>query len=403
MTLHHILVAGGNLAALRTVETLRNEGFDGRITMVSAEDHLPYDRPPLSKQVLTGELDAAATVYRDEGFFRAAGVELLLGTPATGLDLAARVLHAGGRALRFDGLVIATGARPRPVGVADGPAGVHVVRTLDDALALRAELLTGPRVVVVGAGFIGAEVASSARALGLDVTVLESAATPLGRAVGEPLGRLLGDMHAAAGVRLRCGAAVTGLRGTGLRGTGRVAEVLLSDGTSLPADVVVFGTGVVPNTEWLAGSGLDLADGVGCDATLNAGPPAVYAVGDVASWPNALSGRRTRGQQWTTAADQAAHAARNLLAGPAAARPFSSSQYFWSDQYGRRVQFAGSPGGEAVVVEGDPGEFRFVALCRDGDRLAGVLAVNTPRTFQRFKRMVEARAPWASALSPEHV
>ena len=282
--------------------------------------HAPYDRPPLSKQVLAGhwDVDRLALTVGVDGGIDALDLDWRLGTLATGLDLDARqVVLADGERLGFDGLVIATGATPRRLPGSEGLAGVHTLRTLDDCLAVRAELDAGARrLVVVGAGFIGAEVAATCRTRGLDVTMVEALPVPLGQALGEEMGAVLADLHRDHGVDVRLGTAVAGLDGGD---DGRVERVRLADGSAIEADLVVVGIGVVPNTGWLEGSGLTLDDGVVCDATTLAAP-GVVAAGDVARWPSRRFGELMRVEHWDNAIAMGAHAARRLLAGRRRAR-----------------------------------------------------------------------------------
>ncbi|MEU4673792.1 FAD-dependent oxidoreductase [Amycolatopsis sp. NPDC023774] len=386
-----LVVVGASLAGLRAVEGARKAGFTGSVTLVGAEEHLPYDRPPLSKAFLDGPV--AAPVFREEQVLRdELGVELVLGTRAHALDPAGRVVHAGEGELPYDGLVIATGATPRTLPGTSHLAGVHTLRTLDDALAVRAALDAGARTVVIGAGFIGSEVASAARKRGLPVTVVEAAPTPLMRAIGA-MGEPCSALHRANGTDLRCGVAVTGVEGHD-----RVERVRLADGTLLDADLVVVGAGAVPATDWLAGSGLTLEDGVVCDETLATGLPGVYAAGDVARWANPLFGRAMRLEHWSSAAEQGA-AAGVAAALPGAARPYETVPYFWSDWYDTRIQFAGVPDADEIqVVLGDPDEGRFVALYRSGDHLTGVLAVNKQRETMKFRALIARRTDWSGAL-----
>ena len=407
---HAIVVVGASLAGLRAAEELRCEGFDGRITVVGDEVHAPYDRPPLSKQVLAGhwEADRLALTVGGDGGIDALDLDWRLGTRASGLDLGARqVLLADGERLDFDGLVIATGATPRRLPGSEGLAGVHTLRTLDDCLAVRAEVDAGARrLVVVGAGFIGAEVAATCRTRGLDVTILEALPVPLGAALGEEMGAVMADIHRDHGVDVRLGTAVAGLDG---RDEGRVERVRLADGGTIEADLVVVGIGVVPNTAWLEGSGLTLDDGVVCDATTLAAPGVVGA-GDVARWPSRRFGELMRVEHWDNAISMGAHAARRLLAwlddeaaGGRSAReaePYDPVPWFWSDQYDRKIQLAGRSAGadEVRVVDGSTDERRFVALYRRGDRVVGALAMNCPRQLLAFQRLIERGATWSEAL-----
>jgi NADPH-dependent 2,4-dienoyl-CoA reductase/sulfur reductase-like enzyme len=371
------------------VETLRREGFDGRVTLVGDEDEPPYDRPPLSKDVLTGSREPDTVYLRTPQKLDELDVELVLGTRVDALDLTARTVSAGGAAIAFDGLILATGATPRRLQVLDAHPGVHTLRTLDDALRLRNAFGSARHVTVVGAGFIGSEVASSARSRGLDVTILDLETSPLAAVIGPALGRLLTDIHDENGTELRLGVTVTGVEPSG--------ALRLNDGSSLETDLVVVGIGVVPNVDWLAGSGIAIENGVQCDMSLNAGAPGVFAVGDIANWPNALAGRRMRVEHWMNAGDQAAHAVRSLLHRSAA--PYVSSNYVWSDQYGRRLQFAGRQTDESVVVDGTMDDRRMVVWYRDGDRIVGAMAIDSPKLLMRSKRMIEEERTWTDALA----
>ncbi len=377
-------MVGGSLAGLNTVRALRAEGYDGSITVIGEERHQPYDRPPLSKAFLRGDLDADALALGSPDEYADLGARWLLGERAVRLEPAARaVTLTGGRELHADAVVIATGAHPRTIAGAAGLAGVHTLRTLDDAVALRADLRAGrPCVVVVGAGFVGAEVASTARALGLDVTVVEAAEVPLERVLGRAMGLACASLHAEHGVRLLCGTGVAGLTGED-----RVTGVRLTDGRLLPADVVVVGVGVRPATDWLAGSGVAVDDGVVCDAGCATNIAGVVAVGDVARCPNPFTGRSGRIEHWSNATEQPRTAARTLLSGRSSAAP-AQPPYFWSDQYRTRIQLAGhvGPDDQPRVVEGDLDSRSFVVVYRRHGHDVAVLAVNRPKLFGRLRR-----------------
>ncbi|AOR36541.1 pyridine nucleotide-disulfide oxidoreductase [Streptomyces fodineus] len=392
-----ITVVGASLAGLSTVRALRAEGYDGGIVVVGEERHLPYDRPPLSKDFLKGDLDADALALGDAGEYQDLDVRWLLGERAVRLDPADRsVTLAGGRRLRTQGVVIATGATPRTLPGADGLAGVHTLRTLDDAQALRAELLNGlPRIVVIGAGFIGAEVASTAHRLGLHVTVVEALDVPLERQLGREMGLVCSSLHSDHGVGLLCGMGVAGLLGDG-----RVTGVRLADGRVLPADVVVVGVGVRPATDWLAGSGVEVDDGVVCDAGCATGVPGVVAVGDVARCPHPFTGRHARIEHWSNATQQATTAARTLLSGVSVPAPVTAP-YFWSDQYQVRIQLAGhvAPGAVPQVVDGDLDSRSFTAVYRREDTPVAVLSLNQPKLFNRLRRTLTPAAVTAGAAS----
>ncbi|MDP9861148.1 MULTISPECIES: NAD(P)/FAD-dependent oxidoreductase [Streptosporangium] len=391
MTERRLVVAGASLAGLRAVEAARRSGFDGSITLIGAEPHLPYDRPPLSKEFLGG---AGLPPFRSEDVLRdGLGTELALGTAATALDTAARTVRAGDREYGYDALVIATGATARTLPGTEGLDGVHTLRTRDDAIAVRRALDAGARTVVVGAGFIGSEVASAARERGLEVTIVEALPTPLARAVGETMGTACAVLHTRNGTDLRCGAGVAAVEGER-----RVERVRLTDGTVLPADLVVAGIGAVPAVDWLAGSGLSLDNGVVCDETLCTGAPGVYAAGDVARWRNPAFDRHMRLEHWTSAAEQGAVAARNAL-DPGNAKPYSTVPYFWSDWYGSRIQFVGVPATDEIrVIDGDPGGNHFVALYREGGRLAGTLTMNGQAQIMKYRGLIMRGASWAEGL-----
>jgi len=512
--MERLVVVGASLAGLRAVEAARREGFTGSITLIGAEDHLPYDRPPLSKAVLHGE--ASVEPFVDEAGFADLDVDLRLGTPATGLDTGRRVVVSTGSTsgeseeIGYDGLVIATGARPRPwpeewfrdasslgsstqgfralrdgrsatssgtnasslgsstqgfralrdgrsatssgtnasslgsstqgfralrdgrsatssgtnasslgsstqgfralrngrsatssgtnassLGSStSGTAGVHSLRTADDAEAIRAALDAGARTVVIGAGFIGSEVASSARKRGLPVTVVEALELPLTRSIGPEAGQVCADLHVANGTELRLGVGVDRIQST----AGHVTGVLLADGTLLPADLVVVGTGVLPNTDWLEGSGLTLHErdrGIVCDARLWTGVDGVYAAGDVAHSPNPLfDDQLMRLEHWTNAAEQGAAAARHALS-PDTAEPLAPVPYFWSDWYAHRIQFVGTPvADEVLVVAAEP----FIALYRREHRVVGALTVDGQRLVMKLRRRIADRGSWMEAV-----
>ncbi|PXY17417.1 NAD(P)/FAD-dependent oxidoreductase [Prauserella muralis] len=393
-----LVVVGGSLAGLRAVESARRAGYDGRIVLIGAEEHLPYDRPPLSKAFLDPDGPARVQPFRSEAELREdLGVELMLGTPADGLDPRDRVVSVSGTMVCYDALVIATGATARRFSGTDGLRGVHTLRTAQDAAAVRASLDRGARTVVIGAGFIGSEVASAARKRGLPVTVVETQDLPLLGSVGRQAGAVCADLHRAAGTDLRLSVQVIGLESV----AGAVSGVRLSTGEVLPADLVVAGIGAAPATGWLERSGVPLHErdrGVICDATLATGLPGVYAAGDVAHVVNPLFDEESaRVEHWTNAAEQGAAAARHAL-DPAAARPLVPVPYFWSDWYGHRIQFVGTPRAEEVVVA-VPAEAGFTALYRRRDRIVGAFTVDRPREIMKYRRRVAARGSWAEAVA----
>jgi NADPH-dependent 2,4-dienoyl-CoA reductase/sulfur reductase-like enzyme len=391
-----IVVVGASLAGLRAVEELRRRGYDGSLAVVGAEGHLPYDRPPLSKAFLAGTLDAADLALRRQPYDEL-GLELHLGVRATGLDPELRrITTDAGDSIAYDGLVIATGAVPRRLPNQPDLAGMHVLRTVEDAQRLRAELDASPRVTIIGAGFIGAEVAATCRTRGLAVTVLEALPSPMVRGLGPALGGVLAGLHRDHGVDLRLGVGVAGFEGTQ-----RVERVRLEDGSSVEADVVVVGVGVVPATDWLAESGLTIDNGVVCDATLRAAP-GVVAAGDIARWPSpVLGGANVRLEHWTNAAEQGAAAAARLLASDDEARPFAPIPYVWSDQYDVKIQVVGHVSGDddVEVVSGSFDERRFVAAFGRDDRLTGAVAFNRPRLLMQLRQLIVEGATMADALA----
>ncbi|MFC8230211.1 NAD(P)/FAD-dependent oxidoreductase [Streptomyces sp. NPDC057287] len=370
----HVLVAGASAAGLATAEALRRKGYPGRLTLLGGELHPPYDRPPLSKQVLAGTRSPDTVRLRPADVPAALDAELLLGDPAVGLDPRTRsVRTASGRELGADAVVVATGLRPRTLPGGQDTAGVHVLRTLDDALALRSDLLVSRRLVVVGEGVLGSEIAATARSMGLDVTLAGPRPAPMLAQLGPVAAGLLAALHTGHGVRLRLGEAVTGLAAA----RGRVTGVRLDTGEVLPADVVVVAIGADPATAWLEGSGLRIDDGLVCDSRCRAAP-GIYAVGDVAAWHHELLGATMRLENRTNATEQALVVADNILG---ADRPYVPVPYFWTDQFDARIQAHGRPGpdAETAVVDGDPASGRFVLrYTRDG-RVTGVLGWNMPR------------------------
>jgi NADPH-dependent 2,4-dienoyl-CoA reductase/sulfur reductase-like enzyme len=396
--LERVVVVGGSLAGLRACETLRAAGYGGTITLVGAETHQPYDRPPLSKHYLAGMWELDRVMLRPDGAFESLALDAMLGVPAAGLDLDARaVALADGTDVPFDGLIVATGAHPRRIPGQPVSPRVHELRTLDDAARLR-EAISRPeaRIVVVGAGFIGLEVAATARQAGAAVTVLEGAPAPLIRGAGAELGPALAAIHPDNGVDVRCAVSVAAIEQGGVR---------LADGTLVEADDVVIGIGVAPTTAWLEGSGLELRDGVVTASTLSTGTAGVYAAGDLVRWRNPCFDEEMRIEHWTNAAEQGALAARNLLAESAGGElePYSAVPFVWSDQYQHRIQFLGrstandgSPA-EPTIVVGSPGERRFLAFFACDGVLRGVLGLNVPKFVMKYRALLARGAGVAEA------
>ncbi|MFL6206333.1 MAG: NAD(P)/FAD-dependent oxidoreductase [Acidimicrobiales bacterium] len=397
MGLDRIVIVGASLAGFRAAEELRSLGHTGAITVVGDEPHRPYDRPPLSKQVLAGTKPPESTELSvSSGTVDDLELDWRLGQAATALDLGERaVLLGGGERLPFDGLVIATGASPRRLPGTDHLEGVETLRTLDDCLRIRDALDAAPRrVAVVGAGFIGAEVAATCRGRGIEVTLVEALPVPLERGLGPEMGAVVADVHRDHGVDVRLGVGVVLIEGGQ-----RVERIRLTDGAVLDIDLVVVGIGVSPNTDWLEGSGLTLDNGVVCDDTCTAAP-GVVAAGDVARWPNQRFDEVMRVEHWDNAIAMGTHAARSLVAGEAA-EPFTPIPWFWSDQYDRKIQLAGraAPDDRVEVVSGSVEERRFVAFYGRGERLVGILGMNQPAKVMRWRPLIEERASWERARS----
>ena len=389
-----VVIVGASLAGLRAAEELRRQGFGGRVAMVGSEEHLPYDRPPLSKGLLAGTTEIS---------------ELELSVGGVDLDLD---WHLGRRAVSFDaatltvclddeteikgtrGVIIATGSTPRRLPGLHLRPGVHEVRTIDDSLALRAALDAGAqRVVVIGAGFIGAEIAATCRQRGLEVTVLEALSAPMSRALSPIFGNAIAKLHRDNGVEVRLNVEVKEIVSKE-----KVEYVLLADGTTIDCDVVVVGVGVVPNIDWLEGSGLTIDNGVVCDETLSA-YPGVVATGDVCRWPNNLfDGELSRLEHWTNAVEQGAAAANRIL--NENAPPFMPVPFVWSDQYDTKVQIAGMvrPDDEVLVFDGTISDHRFTAITGRNQKLTGVVGFNRPRLVIQCRRLIAEQTPWDQAV-----
>ena len=388
----HVLVVGAGLGGLRTVERLRAAGYQGRLSLVGEEEHAPYDRPPLSKQVLTGEWAPERTTLRSLDGLDELGVRTHLGMRAVALR-PGEVELEDGASLHADAIVIATGLAARTV--PGQPPQVHTLRTLDDALALRAALERARSLLVVGGGFIGAEVASSAHSRGLAVTVLEALPVPSSRALGAELGGLTGRMMTEAGIDLRCGAQITGFVDEGLR-----VGVALVDGTQLAADVAVVGIGGVPQLDWI--EGVSAPNGLACGPTGRVdGLAGVWAVGDVAAWADPVHGDRHRHEHWTSAGDQAAGVARDILGEPPPPAPVP---YFWSDQFGLKIQLIGRPehADALLPLHGDGlagGAVKGTVVgMLAGERLVAVAGFGAARFVVRYRALLQAQADRAEAL-----
>lgn len=400
MSVGRIVIVGAGLAGLRTAEELRRAGHEGRITLVGEEVHLPYDRPPLSKDVVRGETDDVT--LKPAEYYDEIDVELQLGARAVSVDAGARaVALADGSTLEYDHLVIATGLTPRRIPGMPDLDGVHVLRTLEDSHGLRADLVPGRTALVVGAGFIGCELAASMRAKGLDVILVEPQPTPLASVLGPQVGALVTRLHEAEGVDVR-----TGVGLESLRGDTRVSGAVLGDGTEVSADLVVIGIGSNPVTGWLDGSGVVTADrgaggGVLADEVGRTSDPHVWAVGDVAAWTHP-DGVQRRVEHWNNAGEQAKVLAHALVAGSAPELP-AQVPYFWSDQYDVKIQALGEPSGtDTVHVVRDDGR-KFLAYYERDGRLVAVVGGGLAGPVMKMRAKIAATVPISEVVAPAAV
>ncbi|MDT5279028.1 MAG: 3-phenylpropionate/trans-cinnamate dioxygenase ferredoxin reductase component [Mycobacterium sp.] len=384
-----VVIVGGGLAAARTAEQLRRSEYTGPITIVSNEVHLPYDRPPLSKEVLRAETDDVT--LKPAEFYEENDITVLLGKGACSVNTDARtVTLTDGSELGYDELIIATGLVPKRIPSFPDLPGIHVLRSFDESLKLRGEADSARHAVVVGAGFIGCEVAASLRGLGVDVVLVEPQPAPLASVLGERIGSLVARLHRAEGVDVRCGIGVGEVRGTD-----KVEKVVLSDGTELDADLVVVGIGSHPATAWLEGSGVAVDNGVVCDAAGRASAPHVWAIGDVASWRNTV-GHQVRVEHWSNVADQARALVPAMLGKDAPAAV--TVPYFWSDQYDVKIQCLGEPEATDIVhVVEDDGR-KFLAFYERDGVVAGVVGGGMPGKVMKVRAKIAAGAPISDVL-----
>jgi 3-phenylpropionate/trans-cinnamate dioxygenase ferredoxin reductase subunit len=381
------LIVGASLAGAKAAETLRGEGFDGRIVLIGVEQELPYERPPLSKDYLRGEVGREKVYVHDEAFYDEHDIELRLGRTATSLDTSNREVELDdGERLRYDRLLLTTGAEPRRLQIPGGDLeGVLYLRSVGNSDALRERLDRGGAVVVIGAGWIGAEVAASARQRGLEVTVVEPASVPLERVLGVELGAVYRDIHTDQGVRMLLGTGVEALEGRRA-----VERVRTGDGRELGCDFVVVGVGVEPRTELAARAGIAVDNGILVDDRLRTDAPGVFAAGDVAGAQHPFYGERIRVEHWANALNQGPAAARNMLGQSVA---YERLPYFFSDQYDVGMEYTGyARSWDRVVFRGDPGTREFVAFWLAGDRVVAGMNVNVWDVTDHIRRLIRGRA-----------
>jgi 3-phenylpropionate/trans-cinnamate dioxygenase ferredoxin reductase subunit len=383
------VIVGGGLAAARTAEQLRRSEYTGPVTIVSDEVHLPYDRPPLSKEMLRKEVDDTALKPRE--WYDENNITLRLGSAATRLDAHEQtVTLADGTKVPYDELVIATGLVPRRIPALPDLEGIRVLRSLDESLALREHASSARHAVIVGAGFIGCEVAASLRSVGVDVVLVEPQPQPLAAVLGEQIGELVARLHRDEGVDVRLGVGVTEVRGEG-----HVDTVVLTDGTELPADLVVIGIGSRPATEWLDGSGVDVDNGVLCDEAGRTSVPNVWALGDVASWRDPL-GHQARVEHWSNVADQARVVVPAMLGQEVP--DVTVVPYFWSDQYDVKIQCLGEPQATDIVHMVEDDGRKFLAYYERDGVLVGVVGGGLPGKVMKVRAKIAAGVPISEML-----
>ncbi|HRI64580.1 MAG TPA: FAD-dependent oxidoreductase [Polyangium sp.] len=384
-----VLVVGASLGGLSVAEALRREGYAGSLVLLGAERHLPYDRPPLSKKVLAGEWEPTKAELRSAAALEKLHVQLALDEPAVRLDVRAReVFTAAGRSFRADVIVLATGLEPRQFPGQPALTGVHILRTVDECVALRADLLAHSRLVVVGDGVLGTEIAATARAMGLSVTLVGPQELPLGMQLGRLVGEQLARLHTEKGVALRLGLGVEAF----VAEQGRVSGVQLKGGEVLPADIVVVAIGSKPAIGWLAESGLELGDGIICDSRCLAAE-GIYAVGDVARWYHQGLGASLRLENRSNAVEQAMAVAGNIMGKD---RPYVPVPFFWTDQFDTKIQMHGfiSPDAEVAILEGDPANRQFTAAYGKHGKVVGVLAWNMIKQSRLYRKHVVEGTAW---------
>ncbi len=394
-----LLVIGAGHAAGQLVSTLRHKGYPGRILLVGEERYVPYQRPPLSKKFLAGELDLARLYFKPGSFYDEAGVDLRLGERVASLDVATReATLSGGERLGWDRCVIATGSRVRRLAVPGAALeGVHYLRTIDDVLGIRHAFRPGARLVTIGAGYIGLEVAAVATEAGLRVCVLEMAERVMSRVVSPTVSDFYAEEHRRHGVELKLGEGVTSLDGGDA-----VTHVVTASGERVPADLVVVGVGIEPVTGIAEAAGLACDDGIEVDENCRTSAPDVYAIGDCTRHPSRIYGRRLRLESVPNALEQAKTAAAALCGED---QPYDEVPWFWSDQYDLKLQIAGlSEGHDQMVIRGRPADRSFACFYLAGGRLIAVDAVNSPREFMLSKRLIaEGATPATDALADPEV
>lgn len=385
--MRNIAIVGGSLAAVHAAEALREEGFDGDVTLISAEETLPYDRPPLSKEGLSNGLELEKLYLRSPQWYEEKGITLRLGAAAEALDVQRQTLRLADRTdFPYDGLVLATGSRARRLPAVAGVPGAYVVRDIADARELRDKLAPGKHLLLIGAGFIGLEIASTARQMGVEVSVIDVGRAPLARALGDEVGTWFRELHLRSGVNVVCTCSVERFVPAG-----ESVRAELSNGGTVEADIVAAGIGAVPNVEWLEGSGLSIANGVLTAADLSTGIPGIVAAGDIARWYNPLFDEEMRIEHWTNAVEQGRHAARTLLG---SRDVYSAVPYFWSDHYSAKMRFVGRSTAATDVYVEEASETRLSAVYGRDGVVCGAVCINAPRELVKYRTAIHDHVDW---------
>ena len=394
----NIVIIGGGQSAIQLADSLRTEGHTGAITIYASETHLPYQRPPLSKDFIAEGADAVALPLRAARFFEDRAVTFHPGTTVTAIDRAAKtVTTSDGTSSTYTKLVFATGARNRTLSIEGSDlAGIHYLRTLDDATLLREELATATRAVVVGAGFIGLEFAAAARLRGLEVTVLEFGPRPMGRVLSEPMSQYFNDTHARSGIAMNMGEGIASFRSAS---GSRVTHATGSTGVEYEADLVLVGVGVIPNDDLASTAGLAIDNGIVVDTQLQTSDPDIYALGDCARYPNSQTGAMTRIESVQNATDHAKSLAKTLTGHP---ESYDSLAWFWSQQGATRLQIAGiTDGHDEAILRGDMVDDKFSIYCFRNSVLVGVESVNSAAEHMTARRLLTAGIPLSPAQAAD--
>ena len=391
------VIVGAGIAGNAAAETLRKQGFEGEVHLVGAEPHRPYDRPPLSKEFLSGSKEQDKLFFKPEDFYAEHSIQLHLGTEATALDPTSKTLTlADGASLRFDKLLLATGSRVRTLPIPGSELeGIHYLRTIDDSQAIAQSMNSASRVVIVGAGFIGSEVAAVCKTAGLEVTVLEIQPQPMAHILGEEMGAIYANLHTSRGIDLRLQEGISGIRGSS-----RAEQVITDQGNAIDCDFVVIGVGIAPDTALAESAGLEVDRGILVDEHCQTSHPDIYAAGDVANWFHPGLGHRLRVEHWDNALNQGAAAAKSMLG---AAEPYSPTLYFWSDQYDLNIQYLGhATEWDEIAIRGNPGEEKFTAFYLKDGSVHGALVVNNFRDIRPTRTLIDQKTSiTAASLSDE--